>query len=217
MFAVSLRDVGLSYEDKVLFEGVNLNIPAGAFCILTGVSGSGKTSLLKMLYMDHLSTWGKIEVLGNNTRLINDKAELRRNMGIVFQDFKLIDEMNVLENVILPLKIRNFPLLESINQGKKILEWAGIKDIYAYPSVLSGGEKQLVGIARAVISKPEIVIADEPIENLDRDKAEYIVKLLWELNKIGMTVIISTHNERIVKNFGNAIHFCIKNSCIVSC
>lgn len=217
MFAISLKDVGLRYDDSVVLEGVNINIPYGAFCILTGNSGSGKTSLLKMLYMDHFPTWGSVEVLGSALHSVKNRSTLRQNLGVVFQDFKLLNEMTVLENVVLPLSIRNFPILEANQQGKKMLDWAGIVHHDAYPCILSGGEKQRVGIVRAVISKPEIIIADEPIENLDNEKAEDVVKLLWELNKIGMTVVISTHNAKIVQMFGNALHFCIKNQTVVEC
>lgn len=214
MFAISLKNIGLLHSGNTILEGINLDIPYGSFCLLTGESGSGKTSILRMLYMDLKPTWGEVNILGKNIKSTKNKSELRKSMGIIFQDFKLIDELTVMENVILPLKIRDFPKIEATKQAKKMLNWAGITNHDIHPQFLSGGEKQRVGIVRAVICRPEILIADEIIESLDQKNAKLIISLIEELNKIGVTVIMSTHNENLMKN-ENMIHFAIKNKSII--
>ncbi|UFX98316.1 cell division ATP-binding protein FtsE [Candidatus Gromoviella agglomerans] len=214
MIALSLKNVGLSYDDRIIFEGANIDIPCGSFCILTGDSGIGKTSLLRMIYMDLTPTWGNLIVLNEDLSRINDKAFLRQRLGIIFQDFKLIEDMNVLDNVALPLSVRHFPIFEAREQAYKMLDWAGINCYDAYPSFLSGGEKQRVGIARAVIAKPEIIIADEPIESLDEANAWHVIKLLKALQDIGVTIILSTHNHSIVRSLGDVFHIVIKDTSI---
>lgn len=201
---VTFDQVGVSYDrEKTLFKGINLVLEAGKFYFLTGSSGSGKSSLLKLIYFGLSPTWGKITVFDQDSQKLSSaqKAQLRQNIGIVFQEFKLIDHLTVLENVALPLRIRGLEGAKSREQAKELLRWVNIEAFDAYPRSLSGGEKQRVAIARAVIARPKLLLADEPTGNVDEQSAVKLLYLFEELHKIGTTIVVATHSHDLIAQF----------------
>lgn len=198
---VTFDQVGLSYErEKTLFKGIDLVLEAGKFYFLTGSSGSGKSSFLKLIYAGLSPTWGKVTVFNRDSRTLSpaQRALLRQNIGIVFQDFKLMDHLTVIENVALPLRIRGLEGPKSRKQAKELLSWVGVEAFDAYPRSLSGGEKQRVAIARAVIARPKLLLADEPTGNVDEQSAVKLLYLFEELHKIGTTIVVATHNLDLI-------------------
>jgi cell division transport system ATP-binding protein len=189
---------------------VTLQIRVGDFYFVTGPSGSGKTTLLKIIFRELLPTEGQILIDGVNALKIPDSKiwKLRRQMGIVFQDFRLMFHRSVFENVAVPLQViglprkevrrRVFATLQSVNLHQKMWE---------LPSRLSYGEQQRVAIARAIINNPEIILADEPTGNLDPELAFEIISLFKEINKQGTTVLIGSHDRELIRHFGENIIF----------
>jgi len=201
---VTFDQVGVNYErEKPLFKGVNLAFQPGEFYFLTGSSGSGKSSFLKLIYAGLSPTWGKVTVFDRDSQTLSpaQKAHLRQNIGIVFQDFKLIDHLTVIENVALPLRIRGLEGPKSRKQAKELLSWVGVEAVDVYPRSLSGGEKQRVAIARAVIARPKLLLADEPTGNIDEQSAVKLLYLFEELHKIGTTIVVATHNLELIAQF----------------
>ena len=181
---------------------VNLQIRKGDFLFITGPSGSGKSTLLKLLYGEERSTQG--EVFVNNVDLTdlrgNRLSKLRRQIGVVFQDYKLIPRRTVSENVALVLCAQGFTRKEIQRRLLPTLKMVGLQDkADCFPEQLSGGEQQRVSIARAVVNTPPILLADEPTGNLDPDNSWQVIKILQKLNSIGITVIVTTHDEQLVK------------------
>lgn len=172
---------------------------------LTGPSGAGKTSLLKLIYLAHRPTSGEIMMFGQDVSktLRDDLPKLRRRIGVVFQDFRLLDHMSAVENVALPLRIAGGNGPEITEHVEELLSWVGLDDrMNANPSSLSGGEKQRVAIARAVIRRPDILLADEPTGNVDPEMSERLMYLFVELNKLGTTIVIATHDNALVEKIG---------------
>jgi len=198
-----LVGLGHQYEGgPELFTEVNLSIQRGSFHFLTGPSGSGKSSFLKMLYLGLKPTWGSIELFGEDVLKIEPSRMpfLRQKMGVVFQEFKLLDHLKVVDNVSLPLRVRGMDGGQSRKQAEEILEWVGLeKSLDVYPHSLSGGQKQRVAIARAVIARPQLLLADEPTGNVDEEMAVKLLYLFEELNRMGTTVIVATHNPRLLE------------------
>lgn len=181
---------------------VNLQIRRGDFLFITGPSGSGKSTLLKLLYGEERSTQG--EVFVNNVGLTdlrgNGLSKLRRQIGVVFQDYKLIPRRTVSENVALVLCAQGFTRKEIQRRLLPTLKMVGLQEkADCFPEQLSGGEQQRVSIARAVVNTPPILLADEPTGNLDRDNSWQVIKILQKLNSIGITVIVTTHDEQLIK------------------
>jgi cell division transport system ATP-binding protein len=188
-------------ENPALID-VSMTIDRGEFVFITGPSGAGKTTLLKIIFCAELPTSGYALVNGRNLNRIKDKelALLRRRTGMVFQDFKLLLNRTVFENVALALEIMGVPLStirKRVHQALRYLELGG-KEGY-YPPQLSGGEQQRVAIARAIINNPLILLADEPTGNLDQDLTVEIMALLKEIHVRGTTVIVATHNQALLK------------------
>jgi len=182
---------------------VSLTVNKGDFVFITGPSGAGKTTLLKIIFCAEKPSSGHALVDGRNLNRINDRelAFLRRRIGVVFQDFKLLPRRNVFENVALALEIMGFPLSmirRKVHQTLRYLGLAG-KEGY-YPPQLSGGEQQRVAIARAIINNPLILLADEPTGNLDPDLTMEIMALLKEIHIRGTTVIVATHSQELLKD-----------------
>jgi cell division transport system ATP-binding protein len=199
---IEFNQVSFSYETKSILDNVSLKIPKGEFLFIVGESGIGKTTLLKLIYMEIFPQKGTVKVAQYSSDKI-DKNEipfLRREIGIVFQDFKLIDDRNVYENIALPLFIKGMKK-ESIQ--KKVYDVSskvGLFDkLNESPVKLSGGEQQRVAIARALVKDPLMLIADEPTGNLDPFISIEILKLLNEINIHGTSVIVATHNFEIVR------------------
>ena len=180
-----------------ILKDLTFDIPKKSFQFLTGPSGAGKTSLLRLLLLSLRPTRGLIRVFGREISAIPqvELPMLRRRIGIVFQDFRLLDHLTTYENVALPLRVRGKEESAYRNDVLELLRWVGLGDrINVLPPVLSGGEKQRVAIARALIDQPEILLADEPTGNVDPPMARRILKLFQELNRFGTAVVIATHD-----------------------
>lgn len=195
---VRFENVGLRYGlGPEILSDLTFRIEPNSFQFLTGPSGAGKTSLLRLLFLSLQPTRGLISLFGRDTATLT-RAELpniRRRIGIVFQDFRLLDHLTTLENVALPLRVLGREESSYRAEVVELLRWVGLGDrIDAYPPVLSGGEKQRAAIARAVISRPEFLLADEPTGNVDPHLARRLLRLFVELHKSGTAVLIATHD-----------------------
>jgi len=198
MYNVSKRFDG----DVHALEGVDLEVERGEFVFLTGPSGAGKTTLLRLLLREELPTDGQVLVNGRNVGAIppSKVPELRRSIGVVFQDFKLIPRKTALDNVAYVLNVAGHPRSEQRTLAYEALRGVGLNHrLNAYPRVLSGGEKQRVAIARAVVNRPTLLIADEPTGNLDPELALEIMKLFREINARGTTVLVATHDRELIQ------------------
>ncbi len=202
---VALDAVGLSYDGgRDIFAGVSFAIPQRSFHFLTGPSGAGKTSLLSLMYLVNRPTRGDLKLFGENITHAsrNRLAMMRRHLGVVFQDFRLLEHMSAFDNVALPLRIAGVNETVVQRNVHELLNWVGLEDFKdAHPAVLSGGQKQRVAIARAVINRPWLILADEPTGNVDDAIAVRLMQLFIELHKLGASVIIATHNESLVARF----------------
>ena len=199
------QNVGMRYGlgSEVLHD-ISFRLNAGSFHFLTGESGAGKSSLLRLMYLAHRPSRGLITLFGNDTSIAPRAAlpPMRRRIGVVFQEFRLLDHLTALENVALPLRIAGAKEEEIRDHVKELLKWVELEDqIDARPPTLSGGQKQRVAIARAVIARPRLLLADEPTGNVDDRIAMRLMHLLEELNKVGTTVLIATHNDALVARF----------------
>jgi len=204
---VEFDSVGLRYDHgPEILQDVNFALPAGSFHFLTGPSGAGKSSLLRMMYLAQKPSRGRVTLFGRDT-LIAKRYELpalRRRIGVVFQEFRLLDHLSILDNVALPLRISGATEADVRKFVPDLLSWVGLADhLSAKPPTLSGGQKQRVAIARAVIGRPDLLLADEPTGNVDDDIAMRLMYLFEELNKLGATVLVATHNESLVKRLGH--------------
>lgn len=202
---IHFENVGMQYggEEEILTD-INFELKAGSFHFLTGPSGAGKSSLLKLLSLSHRPSRGKLTCFDKNIGEVPHSGliKLRRRIGIVFQEFRLLDHLTAVENVALPLHIMGVRRKEIQSNAEEILEWVGLGyKTGALPPTLSGGEKQRVAIARAVVTKPQLLLADEPTGNVDPDMAERIMKLFVELNKMGTTLLIATHDPQLVARY----------------
>ncbi|MBX6424412.1 MAG: cell division ATP-binding protein FtsE [Variibacter sp.] len=195
---VRFENVGLRYgTGPEVLRDVSFSIEPGSFQFLTGPSGAGKTSLLRLLFMALKPTRGLISLFGHDVAMLTKDAlaTLRRRIGFVFQDFRLIDHLNTYENVALPLRVIGRSETSYRNEVIELLRWVGLGDrLWALPPVLSGGEKQRAAIARAVISRPELLLADEPTGNVDPNLAQRLLRLFVELHRSGTAVVIATHD-----------------------
>jgi cell division transport system ATP-binding protein len=200
---LQLDAVGLRYGDgPEVLRDVSFSLAAGQFAFLTGASGAGKTSLLRLLFLALKPTRGRIDMFGEDVLSLKRKAlpALRRRIGVVFQDFRLLDHLSTFDNVALPLRIQGQRPENYGPDVESLLTWVGLGDkLNAMPSVLSGGEKQRAAIARAVISKPDILLADEPTGNVDKQLAQRLLHLFAQLNRQGTTVLLATHDESLLK------------------
>ncbi len=192
---------------------VTLKIDPGDFCFITGPSGSGKTTLLKIIYREIFPTQGQIIIDKRNILRISDHKiyRLRREMGIVFQDFRLMFHKKVFDNVGVVLQVLGVPRKEIRRRVFNALRMVNLHHkMWEYPSYLSYGEQQRVAIARAVVNRPKIILADEPTGNLDPELAFEIMSLFKEINRQGATIIICTHDRELIRHFGQKIVFLYK-------
>ena len=195
-------------HDAVALENINIKIEDGEFVFLVGASGSGKSTFLKLLVKEENATSGKIVVNEKDVTKLKRKEipMLRRKIGFVFQDFRLLHDRTVAENIEFALRVINASDREIVKQTKEVLELVGISGKEkCYPNELSGGEQQRVSLARALATKPTILIADEPTGNLDPKTADNIFDTLLEINKRGTTVIVVTHAKDIVDKLGKRV------------
>ena len=203
MQLIQIKDVMKRYSNGVIaLVDCNLDISKGEFVFIIGASGSGKSTLIKLLYRQEKPTKGDVFVGGVNVaRLRNGKVyKLRRKLGIVFQDYKLLPKMTVYENVAFALEVYGLKEEEIRRRTLKAVEQVGLKDkLRSYPDKLSGGEQQRVSIARAIVNEPKVLICDEPTGNLDPETSMEVMKVIEEINeKMGTTVIMATHDKEIV-------------------
>ncbi len=200
---VRLENVGLRYgRGPEILRDLTLKLEPGSFHFLTGPSGAGKTSLLRLLYLAHPPTRGLISLFGEDVTgaARRRKVDLRRKVGVVFQEFRLLDHVDVFENVSLPLRVAGRERWEYEEDVRELLTWVGLGErSHALPPTLSGGEKQRVAIARAVVGKPDILLADEPTGNVDPEMGRRLMRLFTELNRLGATVLIATHDPDLIR------------------
>ncbi len=200
---IRFENIGLRYGlGPEVLRDISFHLVPGSFHFLTGPSGAGKTSLLRLLFMSISPTRGRIHLFGEDCADLqpSKRSDLRRRIGIVFQDFRLLDHLTAWENVALPLRVFGKSQDSYRDDVTDLLKWVGLGDrMTAYPEVLSGGEKQRVAIARAVIGKPELLLADEPTGNVDPNMANRLLRLFIELNRLGTSVIIATHDFQLME------------------
>lgn len=206
---VEFADAGLAYDDgPETLSDIHLQLREGEFRFLTGPSGAGKTSLLKMIYLALRPTRGRFSLFGED--MMNAPREalppLRRRIGVVFQEFRLLDHLTAFENVALPMKVAGINQNQYREDVSELLSWVGLGHrMDARPPTLSGGEKQRAALARALVSKPDLILADEPTGNVDPAMSERIMKLFVELNKLGAAVIVATHDLHLVQSLGKPV------------
>ena len=195
------ENVGLRYGTGAeVLRDLSFALESGSLHVLLGASGAGKTSLLKLLYLAQLPTRGRLTIFGSEISEIdrNARPALRRRIGVVFQDFRLVPHLSAFDNVALPLRLAGAPESDVREHVEEMLRWvdlAGRRD--ARPATLSGGEQQRVAIARAVIGRPQLLVADEPTGNVDPDMSARLLHLFQELNKLGTTIVIATHDANL--------------------
>ncbi len=216
---VRFDSVGLRYGlGPEVLQDVSFALPTGSFHFLNGPSGAGKSSLLRVMYLGLRPTRGRALLFNRDVAQIkrHDMPAMRRRIGVVFQDFRLLDHLSALDNVALPLRVRGVRESEVQRHVPELLNWVGLGDyLNARPSTLSGGQKQRVAIARAVIGRPDLLLADEPTGNVDDGIAMRLLYLFEELNKLGTTVVIATHNEALVQRFPHHSRLNIEHGTIV--
>ncbi len=202
---VLFDDVWLRYRaGPDILHQVSFSLAPGSFHFLVGPSGAGKSSLLRVMYLALRPSSGTASLFGRDVTQLNrhETAEMRRRIGVVFQDFRLIDHLSAVDNVALPLRIARVRESEVQQNVRELLAWVGLGDhLDALPATLSGGQQQRVAIARAVIARPSLLLADEPTGNVDDQIGLRLLYLFEELNKLGTTVVVATHNESLVARF----------------
>jgi cell division transport system ATP-binding protein len=215
MAMIELHEVGLRYGGAStgmaggmegggadVLRGLSFTVPEGGFRWLLGPSGAGKTSLLRLLHAAVRPTHGRLALLGADISRATrrDLPPLRRSIGMVFQDFRLLAHLSAFDNVALPLRIAGRPEGQIRADVSEMLRWVGLsRKTGARPAELSGGEQQRVAIARAVVTRPRLLLADEPTGNLDDAQAERLMVLLNEMNRLGTTMVVATHNAALVE------------------
>ena len=209
---ILLEGVNIHQDERLIFDNINLSISKGDFIYLVGETGSGKSSLVKSFYAEVSVSAGNIFVAGYNLNKLNKNEipSLRRDLGIVFQDLQLLSDRTINENLEFVLKATGWKNKEEItNRINEVLESVHLENYNSkMPHELSGGEKQRAAIARSLLNRPKVILADEPTGSLDPKKSEKIVELLKEINEKGTTVVIATHDYEIIKKFSSRIIKC---------
>ncbi|MBU3260065.1 ATP-binding cassette domain-containing protein [Roseovarius sp. PS-C2] len=199
---IELENVAYSYGGGELLSDISLQLQPGSFHFLTGPSGAGKTTLLKLCYGALLPTTGDVRLFGTDVRGMerDDIALSRRRIGVVHQDCQFLDHLSVSENIALPLMVSGRDLLAEAANLKELTNWVGLTSrAEARPPELSGGERQRAALARAVIMSPDVVLADEPTGNVDWEMSQRLLRLLVELNRMGKTIMIATHDLALIR------------------
>jgi cell division transport system ATP-binding protein len=206
---VSFSAVGKRYPGgQEALKDVSFSLEAGELAFVTGRSGAGKSTLLKLIPAIERPTSGSVIVNGQNVGALKRPAVpyLRRNVGVIFQDQKLLYDRSVFDNVMLPLAFSGQAPKEAARRARAALDKVGLLGRErSNPIQLSGGEQQRVAIARAVVNRPALLLADEPTANLDADSAEVILEVLVGFNQVGVTILIATHDERLVERYGRRV------------
>ncbi len=199
---IELDSVAYSYGGGELLSDISLKLQPGSFHFLTGPSGSGKTTLLKLCYGALFATAGHVTLFGQDVHAMerDDIAMARRRIGVVHQDCQFLDHMNVSDNIALPLLVSGRDILSQSANLSELMNWVGLKSrASALPPELSGGERQRAALARAVIMSPDAILADEPTGNVDWDMSQRLLRLLIELNRMGKTIMVATHDLALIR------------------
>ena len=206
---IEFTDVVKSYEQgNTALNGVTMQIEDGEFCFLVGPSGSGKSTIIKLITGELKPTSGTVHVNGYSLERIRKREipYLRRTVGVVFQDFRLIDKMTVYENVAFAMRVVGAKEREIRERVPYVLELVGLETkANRHPKEMSGGEQQRLAIARALVNNPSMIIADEPTGNLDPERSFEIMALLQEINNLGTTMLVVTHDQNLVEQFGKRV------------
>ncbi|MBV8798223.1 MAG: cell division ATP-binding protein FtsE [Alphaproteobacteria bacterium] len=201
---VRFENVGMRYgAGPEVLRDVTFTLDPGSFSFLTGPSGAGKSTLLKLMYLAEPPSRGLITMFGQDVSRTHRSQfpALRRRIGVVFQDFRLLDHLTAYENVALPLRIAGQDATDYRQDVEELLSWVGLGErLKAKPRTLSGGEQQRIAIARAVVARPDVLLADEPTGNVDPDMGKRLIRLFEELNKLGTTVLIATHDRTLIES-----------------
>jgi cell division transport system ATP-binding protein len=205
---IHFQEVSKHYNNQTALRKITFSVEKGEMVFITGVSGSGKTTLLKLIYRAERPDEGSISVAGREIEKLKESSIplLRRNIGVVFQDFRLLNNRNIFENVALTLRIRGMDdkdLKTRVFDSLKIVNLRHRSD--SYPETLSGGEQQRIAIARAIVSEPSIILADEPTGNVDPDTSTGIIRTFKDINARGATIIIATHNKELFRQTGRRV------------
>jgi len=215
---VRFERLGMRYErGPEILSDVDMCLQNGSFTFLTGPSGAGKSTLLKLCYLELKQSRGLISLFGTDISKMSRKTKhsTKKKIGVILQDFRLIDHLTIFENVALPLRVSGEKKSNYTKDISELLQWVGLgARMDALPKTLSGGEKQRAAIARAVISKPDLIIADEPTGNVDEVMSKRLLSLFTEMNRSGTTVLIATHNKKLIKGVkANILH--IENGTLI--
>ena len=206
---LAFDDVSMRYgRAPETLKDLNFSLAPGSFHFLTGASGAGKSSLLKLIYLAAKPSKGLMHLFGQDVSAIplKDQPLLRRRIGVVFQEFRLLDHMSAFDNAALPLRIAGRKPDTYRQDVAELLAWVGLRSrMHAMPATLAGGEKQRLAIARAVVNRPDILLADEPTGNVDHEMGLRILRLFVELNRMGTTVLIATHDQDLVARSGKPV------------
>ncbi len=205
---IHFETVTKEYELQTALREVTCSIEKGEMVFLTGPSGSGKTTMLKLVYLAELPDQGNITIAGWETGSLKESSIpfVRRNIGVVFQDFRLLDNRNIFENIALALRIRGIGEREIKTRVYEALKTVNLRHkADSYPRRLSGGEQQRIVIARAIVAEPTVLLADEPTGNLDPDTAEDVMKTFKDIHAKGTTILIATHNRELYTNSGKRV------------
>ncbi len=199
---IEFEDVAYSYGGGDLLRGMSLRLQPGSFHFLTGPSGAGKSTFMKLCYMELVANGGMVSVFGKDVRMLNrdEVAAARRRIGVVHQECRFLDHLSVAENIALPLSVAGRDVAAELENLNALIDWVGLREQRdQYPPQLSGGERQRAALARAVIMAPDVVLADEPTGNVDWEMSQRLMMLLVELNKMGKSVVVATHDLNLIR------------------
>ncbi|OUS38272.1 cell division protein FtsE [Rhodobacterales bacterium 56_14_T64] len=205
---IELDNIGYNYGDGELLSNVSVELSPGSFHFLTGPSGAGKTTLLKLCYGALSPTSGRVRAFNMDVKGLgrDQMAMLRRRVGVVHQDCRFLDHLSVEENIALPLTVSGKDLSQEEGNLNELMNWVGLSErAHAKPPELSGGERQRAALARAVILSPEVVVADEPTGNVDWEMSQRLLQLLVELNRMGKTILVATHDLALIRAAKNQV------------
>ena len=199
---IELDNVAMAYGGRTLFSGVSLELAQGSFHFLTGLSGAGKTTLIRLCSLEMLPSEGRVRLLGNETADLDRDgvSDMRQRIGVVHQDSRFIDHLSLAENIALPVTVARGGRPQIGEEVDQLLGWVGLKEhADSLPVHLSGGERQRAALARAVVRSPDLVLADEPTGNVDWEMSLRILDLLVELNLSGKTILCATHDMTLIR------------------
>jgi cell division transport system ATP-binding protein len=205
---IAFEHVSFGYDGHTTLSDLTVRIAPGSFHFLTGPSGAGKTTLLKLLDLEHRPVSGRILLFGDDPAGLDARGltRMRRRIGVVFQDFRLLDHLSLRDNVALPLRVAGKDVAAQASDIDELIHWVGLgKRSAARPPELSAGEKQRAAIARAVVNGPDLVLADEPTGNVDPEMGARILRLLVELNNLGKTIVVATHDMGLIRSAKGAV------------